>query len=85
MRPSRFRATASAILAAMIPVDAGFSNVQISQFVQAGLDLSFLMSWDTANSTASVVDSVDIWLETRQGGGYSLVETLLKKVPSCVP
>ncbi|CAN0131448.1 unnamed protein product [Scytosiphon promiscuus] len=79
MHPSRIRTAALTVLATTISADASFSNVKIAQFEQAGLDLSFLVSWDTADSAASVVNSVDIWLETRQGGNNSGVETILEK------
>lgn len=71
-------------LAKAASADASFSNVNISQFQQAGLDLSFLVSWDTADTTNENPSSgsglIDIWLETRQTEASSMVETVLQQV-----
>lgn len=70
-----------AILATAISADAaGFSNVRISQFEQLGLDLAFLVSWDTTGDPSSVLDVMDIWLETRQSDPSSFVQTALEQV-----
>lgn len=77
---SRTTGSAFAFLAFVIPADAGFSNVQVSQFQQAGLDLSFLVSWDTAADPSADSHLIDIWLETRQPDPSSFVETVLHRV-----
>lgn len=77
---SRTAVPAFAFLAIVIPVDAGFSNVQISQFQQTGLDLSFLVSWDTVGNPSTDSHLIDIWLETRQPDPSTFVETVLHKV-----
>ncbi|CAM9230207.1 unnamed protein product [Ectocarpus sp. 12 AP-2014] len=70
-------------LAKAASADASFSNVKISQFQQAGLDLSFLVSWDTADTTSEDPSAgsglIDIWLETRQTEASSMVETVLQQ------
>lgn len=72
---------AFAVLAVAMPVDgASFANVQISQFQQTGLDLSFLVSWDSAASPSTDSHLIDIWLETRQPDPSTFVETVLHKV-----
>lgn len=79
---SRSSSAAFAFLAiAMPPVEgASFANVQISQFQQTGLDLSFLVSWDSAGSPSTDSHLIDIWLETRQPDPSTFVETVLHKV-----
>ncbi len=80
------RVVASAILAMAISTDAAFSNVKITQFQQSGLDLSFLVSWTTAESRASDSHSeVDIWLQTRGPDPSSFMETVLQQVLSFMP
>eukprot|EP00752_Nemacystus_decipiens_P017872 g16022.t1 len=70
----------AALLAISKPADgASFANVQISQFQQTGLDLSFLMSWDTPGSPSTDTHLIDIWLETRQPDPSTFVETVLHK------
>lgn len=76
----RTSGAAFTFLAVAISVDAGFSNVKVSQFQQAGLDLSFLVSWDTAGSPSTDSHLIDIWLETRQPDPSTFVETALHKV-----
>ncbi|CAM9449851.1 unnamed protein product [Ectocarpus fasciculatus] len=70
-------------LAKAASADPSFSNVKISQFQQAGLDLSFLVSWDTAYTTSENPSSgpgvIDIWLQTRQTEAASIVETVLQQ------
>ncbi|CAN0394441.1 unnamed protein product [Pylaiella littoralis] len=69
-----------AILATTVCTGASsFSNIKISQFEQLGLDLTFLLSWDTTESLSSVSDLIDIWLETRQSDPSSFVQTLLEQ------
>ena len=81
MLPSPSSSAAFAVLAVAMPVDgASFANVQISQFQQTGLDLSFLVSWDSAASPSTDSHLIDIWLETRQPDPSTFVETVLHKV-----
>lgn len=68
------------ILAVAVSADASFSNVEISEFEQLGLDLTFQVSWDTAENPSSGADLVDIWLQTRQPDPSSFVQTALEQV-----
>lgn len=81
---SRTSGAAFAFLAIAVSVNASFSNVQISQFQQAGLDLSFLVSWDTAGNPSTDSHLIDIWLETRQPDPSTFVETVIHKVCNAV-
>lgn len=77
----RTSGAAFAFLTIAMPVDgASFSNVQISQFQQTGLDLSFLVSWDTVGNPSTDSHLIDIWLETRQPDPSTFVQTVLHKV-----
>ena len=80
----RKRFVACAVLATVASADSSFSNVKITQFQQAGLDLSFLVSWTTAESPTADSDLVDIWLQTRQPDYLTFVDTILQKVLSCM-
>lgn len=61
--------------------DANLSNVQVPEFEQAGLELSFRVSWDTEpESVSSESDLVDIWLLSRQPNPSSWLETVLQEV-----
>lgn len=67
-----------------VPSDANFSNVQVPEFEQAGLELSFRVSWDTEpESVSAESDLVDIWLLSRQPNPSSWLETVLQEVCVC--
>lgn len=87
------RTTSSAFLMLMVLLvsggtDAIFSDVEISNFEQSALELSFRVSWNTAGEGASAEkskagsDTVDVWLLTRQPNPSSWMETVLKQVRS---
>lgn len=69
---------------AMIPISEGIlSNVRISSSDQAGLELSFLLTWDTGaemNTSAASTELINVWLITRQSDPSSWMETVVVEV-----
>lgn len=91
---SYLRATSSTFFLVLVVAmlsertDAIFSNVEVSNFGQSALELSFRVSWSTGvgasaeSSSPAGSDTVDVWLLTRQPNPSSWMETKLRQVGS---
>lgn len=74
---------------------AAISNVEISEFEQAGLEMSFRVVWESedmgTNGTTTGTDDdsptnfVDMWLLSKQANPSSWIETVIKQVTPFIP